>query len=258
MKAALIQLEIVWENRQRNYDRAEQFIRQAAQNACDLVVLPEMFATGFSMKIEGIAEQPDGETSAFLSAAANAHHINIIGGFALKNPHEAIARNVAAVYARDGKQVALFTKLHPFSLTQEERFFMPGERPVIFHLDGIPASVFVCYDLRFPEAFRSVAAQVQMMAVIANWPASRQMHWERLLLARAIENQCFVIGVNRIGADGSGLRHSGGSLVFDPFGNPVTLRQESEELLFAEFSLEDVQKIRSKFPFLQDIRPLSM
>ncbi len=120
------------------------------------------------------------------------------------------------------------------------------------------SSIFICYDLRFPEVFRNVAKEVHAIFVIANWPAIRKEHWETLLKARAIENQCFVIGVNRTGKDGNGIYYSGASHIFDPSGNDICSDSESDEFLIGKFNPEEVIKIRSKFPFLNDMRPFNL
>jgi predicted amidohydrolase len=217
-----------------------------------------MFNTGFSRNIPVIAEDEHGETGFFLSSIAKTYHINLIAGYSEKAVVENKGRNVAAVYDRNGVLVTKYTKIHPFSFTGEDRYFMPGNRVVLFSLEGMAASLFICYDLRFPEIFRVVARDVQAIFVIANWPSARSAHWETLLKARAIENQCFVIGVNRIGTDGYGLVYPGASHVFDPVGNDLCAGGDTEEFLIVEFSPDDVHNIRASFPALQDMHPISL
>lgn len=145
-------------------------------------------------------------------------------------------------------------KIHPFSFSGEDKYYIAGINPVIFNIDDSPCSVFICYDLRFPEIFKKVAKNVQAIFVIANWPASRKEHWETLLKARAIENQCFVIGVNRIGVDGNGITYHGASNIFDPSGNNILCGNDKDEFLTGEINLKDAAEVRSKFPFLKDMK----
>ncbi len=254
MKVSLVQLNIAWEDKEKNLQRAELFVKKAAHTGCDLVVFPEMFSTGCSNNIEKIAESEGGTTDRFLAQMAKNFSINIIAGFPLTATGNSRARNSAAIYDAQGMLLARFIKLHPFSLAGEDRFYSPGEAPITFSIAGVPASIFICYDLRFPEIFRKVAKDIQAIFVIANWPAARIQHWETLLRARAIENQCFVIGVNRTGIDGRGVSYPGASCVFDPWGKEVLRAGDQEDGCIAECAFEEVIKIRDMFPFLKDIR----
>ncbi len=257
MKAALLQFNSVWEEPKENHVRAAELISIAAAQGCDVAVLPEMFPTGTSSNTAITAESADGPTDAFLAAAAKKHTMNIIAGFALqgKDP-ESKAGNIAAVYNRQGDRVALYTKIHPFSPALENRSYAAGIAPVIFTLEGAACGIFICYDLRFPEAFRSIAKKVQAIFVIANWPRARIEHWETLLRARAIENQCFVIGVNRTGVDGNGLYYSGCSQIIDPWGRVLCHGSEREPLVIAEFDPREAERYRAKYKFLNDMKPL--
>lgn len=253
MKVALIQLDIVWEDKQANFKNAEGLIKEAAQTGCDIVVLPEMFSTGFSMNVKGIAEEEDGLTASFLSGMAKRHSINVIGGFAARGKGS-MGKNVAHVYGRDGVLFSSYSKMHPFCPAGEHDHYEGGEGPVVFKLDGVPASIFICYDLRFPEAIRAVAREVNAVFVIANWPSERVEHWRALLKARAIENQCFVIGLNRIGTDSNGIVYPGASGVFGPDGREICAASEQDELVVCEFDPREAEKLRSDFPFLDDMR----
>jgi predicted amidohydrolase len=255
MKIALVQMDIAWESKKVNYARAEKFFKKAAREACDIIVFPEMFNTGFSMNIPAISEGEAGETSRVLSELSKKYGLNVIAGFAAKAPGRKKARNLAAVFARSGSLIATYAKMHPFSFAQENKYFSAGNTRVIFHIEGIPMSVFICYDLRFPEIFRDIARGVQAVFVLANWPSSRKDHWEALLKARAIENQCFVIGVNRTGKDGNGIRYPGASHVFGPLGEDICTGNSREQFIVCEINPETVSKVRSQFPFLDDIRP---
>jgi predicted amidohydrolase len=155
---------------------------------------------------------------------------------------------------RKGQVIARYIKNHPFSFAKENEYYHPGNDQSIFEIDYTKCSMFICYDLRFPELFRMVARSVKIIFVIANWPEIRQAHWESLLKARAIENQCFIVGVNRIGKDGNGLVYAGGSLVCDPSGNERSRGGKQQEYISTELDVSDVDCIRKKFPFLQDMK----
>ncbi|GAB4387432.1 MAG: amidohydrolase [Thermodesulfovibrionales bacterium] len=254
MKLALLQMDVRWEDRPANLRRAAALMEEAAGGGAALAVLPEMFSTGFSMDADKAAEAEDGETAAFLSATARRLGMGVIGGFAARPRGGGMARNLAAVYDGRGRLVASYAKLHPFSPAGEHLHYAPGEGASVFEVQGLRASVFICYDLRFPEAFRAVAREVQAVFVIANWPASRSGHWEALLRARAIENQCFVAGVNRAGTDGNGIVYHGGSRLYGPSGEEVCALGEAEECRVVEIDPDEVGRARERFPFLRDMR----
>lgn len=254
MKAALLQMDIAWEAKEENLAKAGELLRRAAKEGCDVAVLPEMFSTGFSMGAAPLAEEEDGPTAAFLSGLAGECSMNVIAGFAARGGFS-VRRNVAHVYGRDGRLLASYAKMHPFCLAGEHEHFAAGAGPVVFELDGVPSSVFICYDLRFPEDMRPVAREALVVFVIANWPSSRREHWGALLKARAIENQCFVGGVNRTGTDGNQIEYSGGSAVYGPMGEAVCSAGQGEELLLCEFDPASAQRVRKQYPFLEDMRP---
>jgi len=253
MKVALAQINIAWEAKEANLAKAERFVRRASEKGSDVVVLPEMFSTGFSMNVEAIAEGEDDRTAAFLSDMARKHLINIIGGFSARVG--AKGRNVAHAYGRNGARLASYAKMHPFCLAGEHEHYEAGGSPVVFDIDGVPSSVFICYDLRFPEAMRAVARKALLVFVIANWPSERIGHWTALLRARAIENQCFMAGVNRTGMDANGLRYPGASAIYGPAGEEVCLAGGREALVVCGFEPAEAEMVRRKYPFLEDMRP---
>jgi omega-amidase len=254
MKIALVQMDIEWEDKNMNCNRAVAFIKKASERGCTIIVFPEMFNTGFSMDIFRIGESGKGETASFLSHMAKEYRINIIAGLPELEIGEEKGRNVAVIYNTGGNLIAKFSKLHPFSFAKEDQYYFAGNDIITFTIAGMPSSIFICYDLRFPEVFRKVARKVQAIFVIANWPTTRKDHWEALLKARAIENQCFIIGVNRSGEDGNGIYYSGASQIFDPLGNTVCAGNETEEMIIGEFSPDETDEVRSRFGFLKDIR----
>ncbi len=255
MKIALLQMDIAWEDREANLRRAAALVEEAARAGADVAALPEMFSTGFSMNPADFAEPEDGRTASSLSALAGRHGICLVAGFQTIRPGGGKALNSAHAYGRRGELLAGYGKLHPFSAAGEDRHFRAGDGPVVFGLDGVASSVFICYDLRFPEDFRKVAARVVLIFVIANWPAEREDHWLSLLKARAIENQCFVAGVNRTGRDGNGVVYQGRSAIFGPWGNSLASAGSGEEVLLCEIDPGEAEKTRAKFPFLRDMSP---
>lgn len=257
MRIGLIQLNITDEVKQRNHERAESFLEQAAQKHCDIAVLPELFDTGFIKNIKTLAASAP-NTPAVLVSMARAHQINLIAGFAQAVPDSDKVHSILAAYDRSGALIAEYTKIHPFSYGKEDRYFIPGTQVITCEIDNTPSGLFICYDLRFPEIFRTIAKTVHLIFVIANWPTSRKDHWISLLKARAIENQCFVIGVNRTGANQQGLPFPGASHIFDPFGKTICSGNDSEELIIADIDLNEVTRIRKTYPFLQDMRPFKV
>lgn len=250
LKLALVQMDIAWHDRASNHSKAGDFIAQACDKGAEIVVLPEMFSTGFSMETELTAETLSGETPSFLRAKAEEYGIWLIGGFALQKdggkPH-----NVALAVNPRGKDMALYSKIHRIALLEEDRHYDAGSLPVSFDLAGIRSACLICYDLRFPELFRCVADSCGLVIVIASWPASRQAHWDVLLKARAVENQFYVAGVNRVG-HGNGLDFTGGSAILDPLGETLAHAGDEERLIMAEIQPEHPTRVRRDLPFLRD------
>lgn len=252
MRVASIQLDIAWEDKEKNLERAERFVGSAKDDNCDVVVFPEMFNVGFSMNVASIAEPRNGLTTRRLCELAKHHDIHLIAGYAEQSGEK--GKNVALSIDRNGKVVGRYVKNHPFSFANEHESYVPGNKQAIFEMDGTKCSMFICYDLRFPELFRRVAKEVEIIFVIANWPEARQAHWESLLKARAIENQCFVVGVNRIGKDGNDLVYGGGSHVYHPLGEDLSRGGKGQEYVVTELNIAQTGSVREEFPFLQDMK----
>jgi predicted amidohydrolase len=250
-----LQMDIAWENKAANYDKVAALLENARPERNALVVLPETFATGFSMNTDTVAEAQDGETGRFLARTAKQYGVCLIGGVAVRGRDERV-RNQALVFSPAGERIRYYSKIHLFSPGGEARHYLPGDSPVTFQWDQWTVSPFICYDLRFPETFRQVAAayQPELFVVIANFPARRVQHWIRLLQARAIENQAFVIGVNRVGGDPCN-RYCGRSLVADPQGDIIADAGEAETALAATLELNAVREYRRALPFLDDLAP---
>lgn len=254
MKVILCQTDIAWENKAANYEKARQLLGTTTVPADAMIVLPEMFATGFSMDVPAIHESQGGPSEQFLAGLAVEHKSCVVGGVVNLGP-DGRGRNQSVAFGPTGTLLARYSKIQPFSLGGETRCYSPGTEVVTFVWQGFQVSPFVCYDLRFPELFRAAVRKgAQVLVVIANWPVKRIGHWVTLLQARAIENQAYVVGVNRSGTD-PGFTYTGRSLVVDPHGNIIADAGEREGVVTVALDLETVINWRRDFPALQDIHP---
>jgi predicted amidohydrolase len=254
MKVALIQMEVSWEDPKANHVRAAKHLGHAAQAGSRLAILPEMFATGFSLSPVRIAEEPGGITEHWLVAAARAHGLHLLAGVAQWSEAER-PENRALLVSPEG-DVVRYAKIHPFSFSREDEHYGAGARVVTCDVEGVKVTPLVCYDLRFPEPFRLAADETDLYCVIANWPERRRMHWQTLLRARAIENLAYVAGVNRVG-DGDDLHYAGDSALHSPWGETLASAAEDECVLIGEVDPAKVAEARAKFPVLKDRRPES-
>jgi predicted amidohydrolase len=252
MKVAAIQSDIVWEDPEANFARLRPLIAAAAAADARMVVLPEMFACGFSMKTEAIVEPPGGPSASFLFDQAHLHKIWICGSLpellpGSKRPHNTL------VIVGPGGEIHRYQKLHPFTFADEHLYYEAGEDHLRLTIDGLRIGFFICYDLRFADEFWEQAKEVDAYVVVANWPKRRRLHWSTLLRARAIENQAYVVGVNRVG-DGDGVEYSGDSAILDPWGETLASAAGDPTILFAEIDPARVAEARRKFPVLVDRR----
>jgi omega-amidase len=246
------QLNIVWEDKAANFASVQSLLGKRKLARGSLIILPEMFATGFTMNVKEIAEPMNGHTMAFLRQQAVDSGSYVLGGIARRAGQKVF--NEAVCVAPAGECVARYAKLHPFGPGGESDHYSAGSGLSVFQCGGLKVALFICYDLRFPEAFRaSVAQGAEAMIVIANWPSRRHMHWTALLKARAIENQAYVIGINRCGHDPK-LDYAGGSVVFDPCGKIVSSAGSKESILSARLDPALPSRCRADFPVLKDIR----
>jgi len=256
MRVHAVQMEIAWEDRAASLARARQLVEACAPEPGALVVFPEMFATGFSMAVDRVAEPPGGESEQFLCAMARERQVHLAAGLAVRE-EDGSATNQAVVVDRMGEVVCRYRKMQPFSLGGEGRAYRRGQAVEIVDIGGWPAAPFVCYDLRFPELFRAAVLRgARLLVVIANWPYPRDAHWVALLQARAIENLSYVVGVNRAGADPK-LRYPGRSLMIDPRGQVLADAGESEGTVSAVLDAAALEEWRCAFPALEDIHPAS-
>ena len=250
MKVAAAQMDIAWHDRNANHEKIRRMAAEAKKSGADLLVFPEMAVTGFSMDTSITEEPIDGPTPTLFRNLARNLQIAIVGGFVLERK-EGRPKNVSLTVDRKGDDLALYAKTHQIGLLHEDQHYDPGDGPVSFSLGGMEAACLICYDLRFPELFRSLTDCCALILIIASWPAARQRHWDILLPARAVENQLYVVGVNRVG-EGGGHLFTGGSAIIDPAGEMVTRGGDRETLVIGEIDSQRVELVRSDMPFLKD------
>lgn len=252
-----IQTEIEWEDRDVNFARVRELLSGVRIVSGSLLVLPEMFSVGFSFDVKRAADARR-ETELFLIDLARRHECYVIGGLARKlspeDDSEFEAANEALVVSPSGSVLESYRKLHPFSLAGENEHFAPGEGIAVVECGSFQVAPFICYDLRFPEAFRAATELgAEILVVIANWPTARIDHWTTLLKARAIENQAYVIGVNRTGTDPS-HSYPGRSIILDPQGRVLAELGSAPGLVRAKAEHATLLDWRAAFPALKDRR----
>lgn len=255
MRIAAVQHDIVWEDAAATRAHVRPLVEQAAAGGAELVVLTEMFATGFSMRPERVAEDEGGESEQWLRDLAAELGITLVASLAQRGADGAYRNN--ALLVRPDGTTTRYAKIHPFSYAGEHEKYAAGTDFTTVVVDGVRVSLFVCYDLRFADEFWALARDTDLYVVVANWPATRQEHWRALLRARAIENQAYVLGVNRVGTVTGARRdaeYTGGSVLLDPLGQPLFEAGSQEVVLAAEVNTQTVRTVRQTFPFLQDRR----
>lgn len=250
MKIALAQMNIKWEDKEYNKIKIEDMTEKAKNEKSDFIIFPEMTLTGFSFDTQKLGESKyNSDTINFFKSLSIKLDINICFGAIIKEDN--FYYNKCFVVNKNGMLISDYSKIHPFSYSGEDKFFEKGKKIVFYEIDGIHMSNFICYDLRFPEIFRIDCEKREVIIVIANWPESRREHWISLLKSRAVENQCFVVGVNRTG-DGNGISYCGDSAVFNPKGNMILNCKDNEDVFFCDILNDDVFDYRNKFPVLND------
>ena len=250
MKIALVSLDPKWEDKLNNILLCEEKIRLALENSCKLIIFPEMTLTGFSMNVDSIAENPDDSKSLQFFQRLAREGIFIIFGLVLRK--EGRVTNNLIVVSPDGAIIANYAKIHPFSYSQEDKFYNEGSGLGVVSLENILFGLTICYDLRFPELCQGLSKTVSIIVNIANWPKERIDHWDTLIKARAIENQVYMIGVNRVGVDGNDQLYEESSLIIDPEGREVLSSSIDENIKFFKIEPERVGVVRKKFPFKKD------
>jgi omega-amidase len=251
MKVAAIQHDIVWEDAAATHAHVAPLIAAAAAAGARLVALTEMFATGFSMHPDRIGEDEGGRSETFLLEQARQHDLHVVASIAQRGTDGAYRNN--AVLAAPTGDVHRYAKIHPFSYAGEHERYAAGEKFVTVDVEGVRVSLFVCYDLRFADEYWARAPDTDLYVVPANWPESRREHWRALLRARAIENQAYVVGINRVGAVKS-TAYVGDSAIIDPLGRTLAEAAVGESVLVADIDPTAVKAVRTAFPFMADRR----
>ena len=251
-----IQTDITWEDRFANFSQIDAMMgeeRPIPQGS--LLVFPELSTSGFTMNVAAVAEPKDGDSARYFSNLARENHCHVIAGIAGEGDSPGDGANEAVCFAPEGSELGRYRKMNPFPLADEEKHYPAGKAPVVFQIGEWAVAPLICYDLRFPEPFRQATAKgAEILVVIANWPAVRVDHWITLLRARAIENQAYVIGVNRSGSDPN-LQYPGSSLIVGPKGEMLAQAGSETSIIRAELDRESLLQWRRDFPALSGLKP---
>ncbi len=248
LNITIIQSNLIWEDIESNISVFDEKIDSIGKKT-DIIVLPEMFTTGFSMNAKNLAQEMDGISVAWLKDKSRSKEVDITGSMIIKEDGKYFNR---LLWAKPDGTLLHYDKKHLFRMTGEEKVYSEGEEKLTVELNGWKIRPFICYDLRFPCWTRNFNKAYDVAVFIANWPEARSYHWEILLLARAIENQCYIIGVNRVGKDGNGYNYIGSSSVIDPAGNILFRKQNKEFIHTAKLSYSVLQEYRKSFPAWMD------
>ena len=253
IKISIIQTDIIWESKSQNFAKYESYIIDNQLNNT-LVVLPEMFATGFSMNVKTLSEDMNGETITWMKQIATKYDIALCGSFiAIENNR---FYNRLAFVTSDGN-IQYYDKRHLFRMGEENEHYSSGKSNLIVNYNGWKIKPLICYDLRFPVWSRNNyingESEYDCLIYIANWPQARSHAWKSLLVARAIENQCYVIGVNRVGLDGKNLQYSGDSALINPQGTIISnIKPFNGSVESIELKYKDLSDYRASFPVGKD------
>ncbi len=256
MRIALISLNQYWQDKSLNLNLCKVFLEKAQTNNCDLIIFPEMTLTAFCMESEFISSSAECINNSVsmneFSSLAKSHNLNIIFGATLKDEAENLPENSMCLAEPFTGSRKIYSKIHPFSFADEEKVIQPGKNIGLFKLNDINFGASICYDLRFPTFFNIMNQYCECFICIANWPMQRINHWKSLLIARAIENQVYMIGVNRIGIDGNNLEYSKSSYVVSPDGSILEPVKIDQEMDIYEIEKDIVNQYRKEHPFIKD------
>lgn len=251
MRITIVQSSILYENKQQNIEDAESVIKHNYNS--ELVLFPEMSFTGFSMKTQVTSEDSSDANSTVNRMIKISKENRTAIGFGWVKDCGERCENHYTITNMDGTILSDYAKIHPFSYSDEDKYFCGGDEIVTFNINDIPFSTFICYDLRFSELFRAVCDKVHAIIIPANWPEKRSGHWKALLRARAIENQVYIFAINCVG-NIAGQYYSGDSCVINPNGDVVEMLSDRDGVITYEF-VDDVVEFRDSFPVLRDRRP---
>ncbi|HEX2845004.1 MAG TPA: nitrilase family protein [Chitinophagaceae bacterium] len=252
LTVSLVQTNLHWENKAANLAMLEEKI-MGIKEKTELVILPEMFSTGFSMRPEVLAETMEGETIQWMKRIAAAKKIILTGSVIIEEEGNYYNR---LVWMLPNGQYGIYDKRHRFAYAGEDEHYTAGSKRLIASVKGWKINLLICYDLRFPvwarQQSQSGTPEYDLLVYVANWPERRVNAWKTLLQARAIENQSFVIGVNRVGEDGNGNPHTGESMVVDAMGEVLYQKKDEESIYTITLQKEPLEAVREKLPFLKD------
>jgi omega-amidase len=249
LKITIFQAYLFWENVDKNLQNLSIRLSYGVKEKTDLIVLPEMFNTGFSMNAKALAEEMNGKTMEWMAQAAARYDCAVTGSLIIRENGHYFNR---MIWMLPSGEFQYYDKKHLFGMGEEDKTYTAGRDEVIVELKGWKIRLAVCYDLRFPVWLRNKDAGYDILLIIASWPDKRIQHWKTLIPARAIENQSYVIAVNRVGHDGNEVYHSGHSMCIDAYGNTVYYKPEDEDLYTFSINYEELVKVRRGFPFLKD------
>jgi omega-amidase len=255
--AALLQMDVAFGQPERNRAKVREMVDRLAggENKPDVIVLPELWDTAYDLeRLDEIADENGEQAKALLSEAARQLNCFVVGGSIAEKIGDQVY-NTTYVFDRSGKQIGRYSKVHLFRLMDEDKFLAAGEHAGLYSMDGQPTGSVICYDIRFPEWVRIYALNgAKALFVSAQWPHPRLNHWRQLLIARAIENQMYVVACNRVG-DGGKSRFCGHSMVINPWGDIVAEAMQQEEIVMGEIDFALVDEVRGRIPVFADRRP---
>ena len=248
LKITTFQAYLFWENIDKNLQNLGLRL-SAIREKTDLIVLPEMFSTGFSMNPEKLAEEMNGKSMQWMQTQAQKFDCVITGTLIIREEGKYYNR---LIWMRPDGTFDKYDKRHLFGFAEEDKHYTAGNKKLFVELNGWKICPVICYDLRFPVWLRNTNEEYDMLLVLANWPERRSLHWRTLIPARAVENQAYVVAVNRVGHDGNEIYHSGDSMCIDPNGKVVYYKPNDEDLYTFSINLDEVVKSRISHPFLKD------
>jgi omega-amidase len=250
LKISLFQGYLFWENIDKNLQNIGLRLSGGIREKTDLIILPEMFSTGFTMNAEPLAEPMNGKTMLWMHKISKQFDAVVTGSIIISEGGKFYNR---LIWMNPDGTYRYYDKRHLFSLAKEHDTYTAGKKKLIVDLKGWKIFPVICYDLRFPVWLRNIdAAEYDLLIVVANWPERRALHWRTLLPARAVENQAYVVGLNRVGHDGNEVYHSGDSTCISPNGNVVYYKRDEEDVYTFSIIGSEVEKTRRALPFLKD------
>ena len=249
LKITLVQSILKWENREANLEMFSKKLSTIKKSSTDLIILPEMFTSGFTMNARKVADSMNGETVSFMKNVAKEKKAVLCGSVVIQQKSKFYNR---LLWVKPDGEVLHYDKRHLFRMAEEHKTYTPGNKRLIVNLNGWNICPLVCYDLRFPVWSRS-NGEVDLLLYVSNWPTRRRFAWKQLLISRAIENQCYVAGLNRVGNDGNKIGYAGDSVVLNAMGEKISsFKTGKQEIETRELNFKELSEYRKKFPVMMD------